>query len=272
MSGYISDSMVYACEKSPERRNTMNPLPIIDPEFKGLIPPLSADERQQLEHNIITEGECREAIILWGKTIIDGHNRYEICTRHGIEFGILEMEFESRDAAKIWILNEQLGRRNLHDAARIEIVLKKAELLKELAAKKLKLGGRGKHRAEKGSPKTTICQNYPNEPAEIDVREMLAKEAGVSNGTFSRYNQIKAEATPQLLEKVQSGEMKIGTAHNLLGKQLIKQLKLAEGMVKFIAKNIPVPCPETNKEIYDSLHEVITMHNQLEGMLKKMNS
>jgi anti-sigma-K factor RskA len=108
----------------------MNPLPIIDPEFKGLIQPLSADERQQLEHNITTEGECREAIILWGKIIVDWHNRYEICTRHGIEFGIREMEFESRDAAKIWILNEQLGRRNLHEAARIEIVLKKAESCK----------------------------------------------------------------------------------------------------------------------------------------------
>jgi hypothetical protein len=241
----------------------MYSLPTIDPEFRGLIPPLSREEREQLEHNILASGECREAIILWDNTIIDGHNRYDICTKHGIEFGIREVSFDCRTAAKIWILNEQMGRRNLNDAARIEIVLKKAELLKELAKKNQIRAGRDRHGAGQLSSKTTSCQKNP-----IDVQKTLATEAGVSVGTFSNYNQLKDHATPQLLEKVQSDEMKIGAAHKLLGKQLVKQFKLAEGMLNYIAKNIPVECNDTNHTIYTQLHEINALHTKLTDALK----
>ena len=64
----------------------MSILPNIDPEFKGLIPPLQADEREQLEQNILQACKCHDAIVLWDGKIIDGHNRYEICVKHGIEF------------------------------------------------------------------------------------------------------------------------------------------------------------------------------------------
>ena len=57
----------------------------IDTEFKNLIPPLTAEEYAGLEESILNEG-CRDAIVLWGETIIDGHNRYEICTKHGVDF------------------------------------------------------------------------------------------------------------------------------------------------------------------------------------------
>ena len=46
---------------------------IIDPEFKELIPPLTAEEYSGLEQSIIAEG-CREPIITWDNIIIDGHN------------------------------------------------------------------------------------------------------------------------------------------------------------------------------------------------------
>ena len=51
----------------------------IDKEFKELIPALSVDEKTALEENIKKEG-CRDALVLWGETLIDGHNRYEICS------------------------------------------------------------------------------------------------------------------------------------------------------------------------------------------------
>ena len=57
----------------------------IDPEFKALIPPLTPDERAGLEASILTEG-CRDALIVWGDILIDGHNRYEICTKHNIPY------------------------------------------------------------------------------------------------------------------------------------------------------------------------------------------
>lgn len=89
---------------------------VVSQELKDLIPPLAYDERQQLEENILAEG-CREPIILWQQGniywLIDGHNRYEICTRLGIPFRITLKNFTSEDDVKNWMITNQLGRRNL---------------------------------------------------------------------------------------------------------------------------------------------------------------
>ena len=37
---------------------------IIDPEFRDLIPPLSAQELENLEESLLREG-CREPIVIW---------------------------------------------------------------------------------------------------------------------------------------------------------------------------------------------------------------
>lgn len=84
----------------------------IDPELKALIPPLSADERQQLEENLKADG-CRDPLVVWDGVLLDGHNRYEICTRLGIEFDVSELDLPDRAAAMDWMDANQLGRRNL---------------------------------------------------------------------------------------------------------------------------------------------------------------
>jgi hypothetical protein len=58
---------------------------ILDKEFQALIPPLSAEEKAQLEENIVAEG-CRDALITWQGILLDGHNRFEICERLNIPF------------------------------------------------------------------------------------------------------------------------------------------------------------------------------------------
>ncbi len=85
---------------------------IIDQEFKSIIPPLAKEELQQLEKNLVNDG-CRDALVLWQGIIVDGHNRYEICNRCQIRFETKDIELESREAAKRWIVTNQLGRRNL---------------------------------------------------------------------------------------------------------------------------------------------------------------
>ena len=98
---------------------------LIDAEFAALIPPLSAEERQQLEENIVEHGGARDPLVVWaskGKlTILDGHNRYEICTRLELPFDVHEMRFKSRDEAADWIDKNQLGRRNL-DARQMSLL------------------------------------------------------------------------------------------------------------------------------------------------------
>ena len=104
---------------------------IIDQEFKSALPPLSKEEYDLLESQIVQDG-CREALITWNNILIDGHNRYEICNKHGFAFETDEMFFDSREDVLIWIYKNQIGKRNLTDYSRVEIALK----LKETIAKK----------------------------------------------------------------------------------------------------------------------------------------
>ena len=95
----------------------------INPRFRDAIPPLDAEEYENLRESIKSEG-CRDAIIVWGDVIVDGHNRYEICTDFDIPFRTFEKTFEDEDDAETWILRNQLGRRNLLDVERGRLALK----------------------------------------------------------------------------------------------------------------------------------------------------
>ena len=93
----------------------MNPNDIvIDPEIRELIPSLREEERTLLEDSLRTEG-CRDPLVVWADhgILLDGHNRWEICERLGIEFRVTEILHPNRDAACDWVDANQLGRRNL---------------------------------------------------------------------------------------------------------------------------------------------------------------
>lgn len=90
---------------------------IIDPQFKNLIPPLQRTEYLQLEENLLADG-CRDPLVVWRGTLVDGHNRYEICMRHRIPFSVTEVDFYCREEAIAWICANQLGRRNLSEGTR----------------------------------------------------------------------------------------------------------------------------------------------------------
>lgn len=176
----------------------------IDEEFKNLIPPLAADEFAGLEKSILAEG-VREPIITWNGVIVDGHNRYAICQKHAIEYQNRERQFESRDAAKIWIIENQFGRRNLSAYSRGLLALELEPLYAAEAERRLHLSeGRGK----KGT------QNSSDVLAKGETREKVAKAAGVSHDTIRKIKAIEAEAAkgnPVAVEakaELESGEKK----------------------------------------------------------------
>ena len=105
---------------------------IIDKEFASLIPPLSEDEYARLESSILAEG-CRDALILWWEILIDWHNRYRICQKHGIDYDTKQLEFKHREEVLIWIMQNQLSRRNLNDFQRVELVRKCESVVKAQA-------------------------------------------------------------------------------------------------------------------------------------------
>ena len=106
-----------------------------DQEFKSIIPPLTAEEYAGLEASIIQEG-CRDALVTWQGVIVDGHNRYEICQRHGTEFKAVERHFENKDKVKEWIILNQFARRNLCAYQRSVLALQLEKLFREKAKEK----------------------------------------------------------------------------------------------------------------------------------------
>ena len=111
----------------------------IDEEFAALIPPLTAAEFSRLEQSILAEG-CREAIITWNNIIVDGHNRYRICKAHHLPYQTVSMNFDDRNAVILWMLQNQLARRNLNDFQRVELVRKCEEAIKTRARERMLAG------------------------------------------------------------------------------------------------------------------------------------
>ena len=100
----------------------------IDKEFAEKIPPLTKDEFDQLEANILADGRVINPLIIWNGVIVDGHNRYRILQEHpDIPFETFEKEFSDRYEVIAWICKNQLGRRNLTPAQRKYLIGKQYE-------------------------------------------------------------------------------------------------------------------------------------------------
>ena len=105
----------------------------IDPEFAEKIPPLTLEEYEQLEANILAEGAVLSPLIIWNDVIVDGHNRYRIIQQHPeITFSTHEKKFSDRYEAIAWICKNQLGRRNLTLQQKRYLIDKQYEAEKEM--------------------------------------------------------------------------------------------------------------------------------------------
>ena len=187
----------------------------VDSEFQSLIPPLSEDEYQRLERSILAEG-VRDPIITWDGTIIDGHNRYRICQEHGIEFKTFSRSFASRDAAKIWIIENQFARRNLSTYDRGVLALQLEPLYQAEAKRRMSEGGGDKR---SGAYQESGSQNSDTPITPIRTDDQLAKLAGTSRDTLRKVKVIETEAeggnetAVAAREAVRSGKKSIHRAY-----------------------------------------------------------
>ena len=198
----------------------------IDTEFKNLIAPLTSEEYLKLEENILAEG-CREPIILWQNIIIDGHNRFDICTKHGIPYETVNKDFESKQEAMAWMIDNQLGRRNISAVDKILLAQKKTALLEQQARENQKIGGRLKGDINRGGISkafVNIDKSSDEEFTAINIRRETADLAGVSEGTVAKVLKIQKEH-PDLLENIRSGKMSINRAY----KSVVPHLSYASG-------------------------------------------
>ena len=196
----------------------------IDPEFESIIPPLTDDEFKQLRENILNDGEVLNPIITWQGIICDGHNRWKIIRENpGIPYKTYELIFNNRGEAKEWIIDNQLGRRNLNPADAIILAQKKAEIIAIKAKEKQKQGG-GDKRSEEYKENAFIKNDKTEKP--VNTQKEIAKIAGVSTGTVAQFEQVQKKK-PELIEPIRNGEMTIGGAY-----KIVKQSEAQEEVVQ----------------------------------------
>ncbi len=175
----------------------MNVEIIINPKFSNLIPALTSDEYKNLETSILNDG-CRDAIVLWNSIIVDGHHRYEICTKHNIEFSTIQKDFNNEDDAKDWVINNQLSRRNLSNYDRSKLALQ----LEDIHIKEAK---------------SRMLSGKKLDPAQIsaggETRDKIAEKAGVSHDTIAKVKKIEAKASDEIKGQLASGEITINQAY-----------------------------------------------------------
>ncbi len=183
----------------------------IDEIFKNLIPPLSQDEYRQLEENLISDG-CREPICVWNGTIIDGHNRYEICIRHRIPFKTQQIHLETRNEVIGWICANQIGRRNITEETRKYLIGKRYESEKYVGSPNVE----GKNQF---SSDNEVRPKMWGEPPSVTTRSKTARRLGeeyhLSHATIEKYGAYTraidtlAEKNKELAPKILSGQTKI---------------------------------------------------------------
>lgn len=193
----------------------------IEENFKQLIPPLTPNEYMQLEENIAKDG-CREPICVWGKTIIDGHNRYEICTRLKIPFFIQQIDFNKREEITAWICANQLGRRNISEETRKYLIGKRYEIEKKLGTRNIL----GKNQFSEKEVSDTIYHKPQIQEGQGLTAERIAKEYHISEATVRKYGSYAksidtlSKKEPELIPEILTGKVKI--SHDNISK-LAKQ-------------------------------------------------
>jgi N6-adenosine-specific RNA methylase IME4 len=189
--------------------------------FKALLPPLSVEELAALEAELIKDG-CRDALVTWNGTLLDGHNRYALCQKHRIQFQTVEKTFASDEEAMDWIDANQIARRNLTPDAF-----------------KLALGRR--YNRTKKPPHGRAGRDFSGAQSATRQRtdEKLAKEHGVSKDTVQRAGKFAEEVakTPALQKAIADRQPVIQVKRAI--KEAVRETRRVENRAKAAAVKSP---------------------------------
>lgn len=191
---------------------------VINESLKAYIDPLTPEEHEALEASLLAEG-CRDALILWGDVLVDGHNRYGICKQHGLPFQTVQNKrFKTLEDVHLWMIDQHLGRRSVSDFQRGVLALRKREILAER---------RARAEAERAAEAEAAAQAqaadadgdappWSDDPAfkapPLDSRQALAKAARLSNSQVGMIETIHKQAAPEVVAAVKSGAISINAA------------------------------------------------------------
>ena len=150
----------------------------VNEELLAYIDPLTPDEHDALERSLLAEG-CRDALVLWGAVLVDGHNRHGICTRHGIPFNTVQnTRFQSLADVHLWMIDQHLGRRSVSDFQRGVLALRRKDILS------------ARLQPAAGAPSASESAPDQQKPEPVPTREAIAKSARISSTTINQIEKI----------------------------------------------------------------------------------
>jgi hypothetical protein len=187
-------------------------------ELKAYIDPLTPDEHAALERSLLAEG-CRDALVLWGDVLVDGHNRYGICQQHGLPFNTVQNpNFRSMEDVHLWMIDQHLGRRSVSDFQRGVLALRKREIVAERraraqaekAAEPAPEAPTGDAPWEGDAPAAALAAVL--EPKPLQSREDIARAARLSASQVGMIEKIQKQAAPEVVAAVRSGDISLNAA------------------------------------------------------------
>ncbi len=189
---------------------------VVNEELKAYIDPLTPEEHDALERSILAEG-CRDALVLWGDVLVDGHNRYGICQKHGLPFQTVQnTRFQSMEDVHLWMIDQHLGRRSVSDFQRGVLALRKREIVAERRARAAAAFVAGNAEAqtqpEESSATATPAAASVPPPEDLSSREAIARAARLSSSQVVMIEKIQKQAAPELVAAVKSGTISLNAA------------------------------------------------------------
>lgn len=211
------------------------------PELEALIPPLLPEEMGQLRANLLQHG-CREALLVWETTeallrpdsgdestayvLVDGHNRRRICLQEGIEFSIRLVSFASMEEVRRFMVENQLGRRNLTPEQAAYLRGTRYQQEKGSRGRAARTAAPADPSAESALPQAPGLSEP--ESGQGSTAERLAKRYGVSAKTIKRDAEFAAgldKLAPDLRGQVLGGARTLTRAQV----QELSQLRVPDG-------------------------------------------
>ncbi len=179
---------------------------VVNEELKAYIDPLTPEEHEALERSLLAEG-CRDALVLWGNVLVDGHNRYGICRQHGLPFQTVQNpRFQSIEDVHLWMIDQHLGRRSVSDFQRGVLALRKREIVAERRARSAAATPPPAAAPDAVEPPTAVT------PDPLATREALAKAARLSSSQVVLIEKIQKQGAPELVAAVKAGAVSINAA------------------------------------------------------------
>ena len=237
----------------------------VNEELLAYIDPLTPDEHDALERSLLAEG-CRDALVLWGEVLVDGHNRHGICTRHGIPFNTVQnTRFQSLADVHLWMIDQHLGRRSVSDFQRGVLALRRKDIL----SARLQPGA--------GEASESALASDQHKPEPVPTREAIAKSARISSNTVNQIEKIQKSAAPELVAALKAGTISINAAASVASLPLQAQVAAVAGGRKELqqaarqvrdSRAVARTEPESPEGVIARLRQTITELNAENAALK----